>query len=130
MARVQNYKDLIAWQKAMALAVAVYRATAKFPASERFGITFQVRKAAVGVPSHIAEGYSRSSKAEYLHYLDIARGSTNEVETQMLLAQRLNFGDADEVQAVIELACEEVRILQGLSDSLRATPNTTGRARR
>lgn len=130
MAVVRNFKDLIAWQKAMQLAVAVYRATAKYPASERFGLTFQVRKASVGVPSNIAEGYSRSSKAEYLHFLDIARGSTNEVETQMLLSQRLGFGDKSDNGTVVELACEEVRILQGLSDSLRATSNTTGRARR
>jgi four helix bundle protein len=75
MAKIDGYKDLIAWQKGMDLVEAVYRLSAGFPREERFGLTSQVRRAAVSVPSNIAEGYSRPNRSDYVRFLDIARGS-------------------------------------------------------
>ena len=113
-----DIKDLIAWQKGMDLVVAVYRVSARFPAEERFGLTSQVRKAAVSIPSNIAEGYSRPGKADYQRFLDIARGSANETETQLMAASRLKMAGADDLMGVIELTNEVQRILKGLVDSV------------
>jgi len=94
MAGIGGYKDLIAWQKGMDLVVAVYGLTKAFPSDERFGLTAQVRRAAVSIPSNIAEGYSRKGKRDYLRFLEIALGSANEVETQLMAAMRLGFADS------------------------------------
>ncbi len=101
-----GYKDLIAWQNGMDLVVAVYRVSARFPPEERFGLTSQVRRAAVSIPSNIAEGYSRPGRADYQRFLDIARGSANETETQLIAASRLKMVGADELTRVIELTNE------------------------
>ncbi len=91
MAKINSYKDLIAWQKAMEMVAAVYQVTAKYPADERFGLVSQSCRAAVSVPSNIAEGYGRRTKADYVRFLDVARGSANEIETQLLIAVRLGL---------------------------------------
>src|SRR6476659_1156091 len=88
---VRSYQDLVAWQKAMDLVELVYGATRGFPREEVYGLTSQVRRAAVSVPSNIAEGQGRASTKEFLHHLSIARGSLFEVETQVLVAQRLGY---------------------------------------
>jgi four helix bundle protein len=113
-----GYKDLIAWQKGMDLVVSVYRVSAGFPSEERFGLTSQVRRAAVSIPSNIAEGYSRPGKADYQRFLNIARGSANETETQLMAASRLKMAGADDLAPVIELTNEVQRILKGLVDSV------------
>ncbi len=97
------------WQKAMGLARAVYLATRTFPAEERFGLTNQLRRAAVSVPSNIAEGRGRLTKSEFLHFLGIARGSVLEVETQLELALDLGYGEAKELIDTQALAVEWVR---------------------
>ncbi|NKF22234.1 four helix bundle protein [Solimonas sp. C16B3] len=84
------------WRDALDLVAAVYRATASFPADERFGLTSQLRRAAVSVPSNIAEGMARSGRAELLHFLHIARGSLAEIETQIQIARRLDLLGEDE----------------------------------
>jgi four helix bundle protein len=99
--------------------VAVYRASARFPSDERFGLTAQVRRAAVSIPSNIAEGYSRRTRAEYIRFLDISRGSANEVETQILIAVRLGFLSPTDSQGVLEGVQEVQRILKGLVGSLK-----------
>lgn len=86
---VRHYSDLIVWQKAMDLVVHVYEVTESFPQREVFGLTNQVRRAAVSIPSNIAEGQGRGTTKDFLHFLAIARGSLQEVETQLLLAYRL-----------------------------------------
>ena len=86
---VHHYSDLIVWQKAMDLVVHVYEVTESFPQREVFGLTNQVRRAAVSIPSNIAEGQGRGTTKDFLHFLAIARGSLQEVETQLLLAYRL-----------------------------------------
>ena len=119
MAKIDGYKDLIAWQKGMDLVEGVYRLSARFPREETFGLTSQLRRAAVSVPSNIAEGYSRPSRSDYIRFLDIARGSANEAETQLLIAIRLKFVTEKESADVLGLAREEQRILKGLVQGLQ-----------
>ncbi|MDC8636521.1 four helix bundle protein [Xanthomonas hortorum pv. hederae] len=83
------------WRDAMSLVEAIYRLSHDFPDSERFGLTAQMRRAAISVPSNIAEGAARRSTADYLRYLSIARGSLAELDTQLQIATRLQFGSPD-----------------------------------
>jgi four helix bundle protein len=89
---VKSYRDLIVWRKSLTLVCNVYRMTSQFPRDERFGLTAQLRRAAVSIPSNIAEGHGRASRGEYLNALSVAHGSANEVETLILISQRLGFG--------------------------------------
>ena len=86
-----NYRDLIVWQKAMDLVQAVYKITAGFPKEELYGLTSQLRRAAVSIPSNIAEGQGRRTTGDFQRFLAIANGSLREVETQILIAKRLNY---------------------------------------
>jgi four helix bundle protein len=115
---VKHFRELIAWQKAMDLVVLVYRATAAFPSEERFGLTNQVRRAAVSVPSNIAEGQGRQTPREFIQFLAVARGSLQEVETQILIAVRLEYLDEKNANGLTELIDEVSRILGGLIRSL------------
>jgi four helix bundle protein len=117
---VRNYRELIAWQKAMDLVVLVYKATAALPPEERYGLTSQARRAAVSIPANIAEGQGRNSTREFLNFLSIAHGSLREVETHVLIAQRLNYLDEQVTGAVMDLASEVGRLVNGLSNSLSA----------
>jgi four helix bundle protein len=102
----KKYSDLIAWQKAMDLVAVVYQLTAEFPKAEVYGLTSQLRRAAVSVPSNIAEGYARSGRREFAHALSIALGSLAEVETQILIAERLGYLAADSRANLLELSAE------------------------
>lgn len=115
---VRNYSDLVAWQKAMDLVEAVYRASAGFPREEQYGLTGQCRRAAVSVPSNIAEGQGRRSTKEFLYYLSVAHGSLRELETQLMIALRLKYVKQESVLAVMNLAGEVGRLINGLSNSL------------
>ena len=88
---MKTHEDLDAWKRAMALAKAVYMTTAAWPSEEKFGLTSQIRRAAVSVPSNVAEGSARGSDKDFAHFLDIALGSLAEVETQLLLAKEIGF---------------------------------------
>ena len=115
---VKSYRDLSAWQKARLLVKEVYLLTAAFPVGERFGLVSQMNRAAVSIPSNIAEGYGRATTQDYLHFLRIARGSAYELETQLVLAQDLGLCTEErglQVQVVLQ---EEIRILQGLIAAL------------
>jgi len=115
----QSFKDLVVWQRAIELTLAVYKLTARFPDSERFGLTNQMRRAAVSVASNIAEGYGRSTKGEYVLFLGHARGSCSEVETQIVIAKALGFGMPAEVTTA-ETFCNDVgRLLCALIKSVR-----------
>jgi four helix bundle protein len=113
----RNYQDLIAWQKAMDLVEAVYQTTKIFPKEEIYALTGQLRRAAVSIPSNIAEGQGRSSKKEFCNFLSIAHGSVREVETQIMIAERLHYISKEQVTAILELAAEVGRLLQGLMKS-------------
>lgn len=113
---VRTFRDLIAWQRGMELAEAVYEYTSRMPESERFGLVSQLRRAAISVPSNIAEGHARQSTADYVKFLRIARGSVAELSTQIELAVRLRLAPAD--PQLSDLVNEEARILQALVRSL------------
>jgi four helix bundle protein len=115
---VKNFRELIAWQKAMDLVVLVYRATEGFPQREVFGIANQMRRSAVSVPSNIAEGQGRLGSKEFCRFLGIARGSLQELQTQVLIARRLEYLTEDQSASLIELATEVARIVNGLLSSL------------
>jgi four helix bundle protein len=115
----RNYQDLVVWQKAMDLVELVYRTTNRFPKHEIYGLTSQIRRAAVSVPSNIAEGEGRStSKKDFIRCLSIAYGSLRELETQALIGKRLGYADTPQTQQVLDLAAEVGRLINGLSRSL------------
>ena len=116
--KVTSYRDLIVWQKAMDLVVAVYELADKFPREEIFGLTFQLRKAAVSVPSNIAEGQARWSTKEFSHHLSIALGSTAEIETQTLVSIRIKYVTQEEASVVLGLAVEIKKMINALANSL------------
>ena len=115
---VRSYRDLVAWQKARELVKEVYLLTAGFPAGERFGLVGQMDRAAVSMPSNIAEGYGRPTTQDYLRFLRIARGSAFELETQLVLAGDLALCPESEVARVSGLLHEVIRVLQGLTAAL------------
>jgi four helix bundle protein len=115
---IKRYTDLIAWQKAMDLVQEVYLITRAFPKEELYGLTGQVRRSAVSIPSNVAEGHCRNGRREFVHHLSIALGSLGEVETQVLVAQRLGYIDQEAVDSFVRLASETGRLLVGLMHSL------------
>lgn len=118
MGEIKTFRDLIAWQRGMELAKAVYRGSQRMPESERFGLTNQMRRAAVSVPSNIAEGYARQSTADDIRRLRIARASLAELATQAELATDLEMMPRE--ARLFDLIGETDRILQGLIRSLEA----------
>jgi four helix bundle protein len=118
---VQSYRELFAWQKAMDLAAEVYRVTRRFPKEELYGLTSQLRRAAVSVPSNIAEGQGRQTTGEFRQFLGQARGSLLETETQILLSERLDHLDHETTENLLKQAAEVGRILNGLLGSLKGS---------
>jgi four helix bundle protein len=114
MSRTRHYRDLIAWQKAMTLAREVYAATEEFPKSETFGLRMQLRRAAVNVASHIAEGHGRLTDAENRKALSSARGALNELQTQLELASSLGFIESASSEKLLDLATEVAKLTNGL----------------
>jgi four helix bundle protein len=114
-----RYQDLIVWQKARAFATDIYRATEPFPKTEIYGLTSQLRRAAVSVASNIAEGQGRLTRGEFCHFLGQARGSLLELETQLWIAVDLNLLTDDEFRKLEGSASEVRRLLNGLIESVR-----------
>jgi len=114
----RSYKDLVAWQRAMELVTNVYRATASFPREEQFVLTSQLRRAAVSIPSNIAEGQGRFSHKDFRHFLGQARGSLMEAETQLQIARNLAYLSDSETSVLFEACAEVGRILNGLITSM------------
>jgi four helix bundle protein len=115
----ESFRNLIVWQRSIELTLAVYEFTSKFPTSERFGLTNQLRRASVSVASNIAEGFGRATKGEYVQFLGHARGSNSEVETQIVISKALGFGKNVSLQKA-EGPCREVgRMLGALMKSQR-----------
>jgi len=115
----QNYRGLLAWQRAMDLVESVYRATRNWPKEELYGLTDQIRRAAVSVPSNMAEGQGRGSVREFAHRLSIAMGSLYEVETQVSIAQRLHYIDERTSEDLLAQIAEIARLTHGLRRSLQ-----------
>ena len=116
---VVTYRDLKVWQRAMSLVESIYKITAKLPREEIYGLAAQLPRAAVSIPSNIAEGHARDSTKDYLRFLSIARGSLAELETQLLLCQRLGLLSQLDVDEVLTLADEIGRMMRGVQTGLR-----------
>ena len=116
----ESYRDLIAWRKAMDLVTDVYRVTRAFPKDELYGLTNQLRRAAVSVPSNIAEGQARFSCKEFHHFLSLARGSLVEIETQLIISQNLGYLDANQVGTLLGKTAELGKVLNGLIASIKS----------
>jgi four helix bundle protein len=114
-----SYKDLRAWKQSVDLALEIYRCTQKFPKDELYGLTSQLRRAAVSVPSNIAEGKGRSSDRELVLFLYHARGSLLEVETQLFIARELRYLDQPEAEQLLGLVGTLAKVLNALINSLR-----------
>ena len=115
---IKSYRDLKVWAKALDLAEAVYVTSRSWPREELYGLTSQIRRAAVSVSSNIAEGQGRVSTKEFLHHLSIARGSLFELETQVLLAERLSYSPKETTDNLLTRADEISRMLIRLYQSL------------
>jgi len=117
-----SFKDLVVWQRAIQLSLAIYKLTSSFPDTERFGLTNQLRRASVSVASNIAEGYGRSSRGEYYQFLGHARGSNFEVQTQLTIADGLGFGTMQARRIANELSEEVSRMLVAMMSKLQKRP--------
>lgn len=120
---VKSYRDLLVWQKAMDLVVICYKIAESFPKEEIYGLTSQLRRAAVSIPANIAEGHGREGLGEYIHFLSIAQGSLRETETHLLIANRLNFLDGNNLTAALNLSEEISKMLGSLLRGLKAKRN-------
>lgn len=110
---MRNFKELKIWQRGFSIAVKCLNMVNTFPKEERFGISSQISRAAVSIPSNIAEGSSRSSQKEYARFAEIALGSSFELETQLLIAQAVSYGKRDDVEIVLKEVDEEQKMIIG-----------------
>ena len=117
--KVRDYRDLIARQKSIGLVKSVYALTRKFPKTETYSLADQVQRAAISVPSNIAEGQSRQHGAEFRQFLYIALGSTAEVDTQIVIAEQLGYITKAEHDAIYQQLCEVRRLIRGLVTSIK-----------
>ena len=124
--RIETYRDLEAWQLAVKIVVEIYRVTRVFPAEEKFGLVAQLRRAAVSIPSNIAEGRGRLGAPEFRRFVSIARGSVAEVETQIVVATALGFVRADELTSLSSQLDRLSKMLFGLYRSLGGGRTATG----
>jgi four helix bundle protein len=116
---IRSFKDLIVWQRSMDLAVRIYGITQKLPASEQFGLTSQLRRAAVSIPSNIAEGYGRQSTGNYRQFLSISRGSLMEIETQINICDRLKYVAQSDTENIFKEIIEISKMLTSLISKIR-----------
>lgn len=114
-----SYRELIVWKKSLTLACDVYRLTSTFPEAELSGLTSQLRRAAVSIPSTIANGHGRSTRGEFLKALSVARGSASEVETLLLVSQRLEYGDKARSDQLLAELDQILRMLTRMRSRLR-----------
>lgn len=119
---IRSYQDLEVWQRAMDLVVQVYILTSEFPPDERFGLVTQMRRAAVSIPSNIAEGYARRERRDYARFISMAYGSGAELETQLKIAKQLNFSSTEKYINVEELLTQVQKMLNSLAEKLRQPP--------
>ncbi len=116
---IASYRGLAVWQKGMDLVVSSYQLARCLPATETYGLAMQIQRAAVSVPANIAEGYGRHHLGDYLHHVSIANGSLKELETHLLIAQRLSYLRDDQIEPVLALAAQVGQMLRGLAEGLR-----------
>ncbi|MBL7987896.1 MAG: four helix bundle protein [Chlorobi bacterium] len=119
MGSIKTYRDLQAWQEAILLVEIVYRVTRHYPREEAFGITGQTQRAAVSVSLNIAEGYGRGSKAEFARFIRISRGSLAELQTLLILSQRLGYAERENLKPIWQQTMSVGRLINGLLRSLQ-----------
>ena len=117
---MRNFKELKIWQKGFQIAVNSFKITHTFPTQEKFGLALQINKAGVSIPSNIAEGSSRSSDKDHNRFIEISLGSSFELETQLLIAKEVKFGDEHLINSTLELLAEEEKMLTAFSISLNS----------
>jgi len=117
---VQSFRDLVVWQRSMQLTVAVYQLTQGFPREEVYGLTSQIRRSAVSIPSNIAEGQGRLSTGEFRQSLGFARGSNSELQTQLEIARSLGYGDTKTIEEAEGLSNEVGKMINAILQSLQA----------
>ncbi len=122
---VDSYRDLKVWQLSMKLVEDVYVLTANYPKHEVFGLAGQIQRAAVSVPSNIAEGHARDSTKDYLRFIAVALGSLAELETQLILSLRLSYITETHLTEILEITAEAGRMLRGLQKRLKASLATS-----
>ncbi|HMJ46248.1 MAG TPA: four helix bundle protein [Ferruginibacter sp.] len=115
---MRNFKELKIWKLGFDIAVNSISLTADFPTTEKFGLVSQINRAAISIPSNIAEGSSRKSEKDYNRFIEISLGSSFEFETQLLIAQKLKMGHPDLLQATLNMVIEEEKMLSGFSRKL------------
>jgi four helix bundle protein len=120
ISKASHYRELLVWQRAIQMVVNVYKLTRQFPREEQFGLTSQLRRAAISVASNIAEGHGRASTGEYRQFLGMARGSNFEVQTQLVIARELGFGDVPLLTLTEEQSNEIGKMIYGILGRLRA----------
>jgi len=119
LGKIKSYKDLLIWQKGIEITEKVYLITNNFPQNELFSLTNQIRRASVSISSNIAEGFGRNSTKSYLNFLKISRGSLYELETQLIIAEKLNYiSDSDLFQTIYNLIAEEGKIINSYMNKL------------
>ena len=116
---VQSFRDLVVWQRSLQTAVSVYRLTQKFPREEMYGLTSQMRRAAVSVPSNIAEGHGRLSTGEYRQFLGVVRGSNFELQTQLEIARALGIGDSKLIDETEGLSHQVGKMIYGVLEGIK-----------
>src|SRR5271163_2586893 len=116
--KIESYQDLVVWQKSMDLVELTYKIVAKLPHNEQYGLTSQLRRAAVSVPANIAEGFGRWHAGEFLRFLLIANGSVKELETHLLIAVRLHFIQSNDIETSMQVAKEISKMIFSLRDKL------------
>ena len=116
----RHYRELLVWQKSMDLASEIYRLTQELPDGEKYGLISQLRRAAVSIPSNIAEGQGRMTVGEFLQALGHARGSLHEVETQLLLIDKMRLCESKSLEPVLSMVAEAGKLLNGLIRSLKS----------
>lgn len=115
---MNSYRDLIVWKKSMLLVTSIYKLTSEFPDDEKFGLTSQIKRSAVSIPSNIAEGYGRNYRKDYSRFLQISRGSLYENQTQMEIAVNLSFLKEEDLKEIKELSLEVEKMLNSLIKKL------------
>jgi four helix bundle protein len=118
---MKNYRELMVWQKSMTLVTGIYKLTDKFPKEEIYGLTAQIRRCAISIPSNIAEGYGRKSTQDYLRFLNIANGSLYELQTQLEIAFNLSYLAKNDFEFVFESSREIERMLSSLISKIESS---------
>jgi four helix bundle protein len=119
--KINTYKELTVWQKAMSLAKEIYFITQSFPEVEKFGLTQQLKRAAISVPSNIAEGWGRNSTGHFIQFLNISKGSICEIETQLIIAMELNYTTQEKINSALNLLIEISKMIKSLIDTLESS---------